>query len=73
MAQKDLPDNEGNYGALMTLGFNLAAGLIVLVLLGQFLDHKLGDGIICTVIGMVLAFVYGGYEVWKILKNLNEK
>jgi hypothetical protein len=67
------PDNKWNYGALMSLGFQFASGIIFFVLIGQFADRKLGTGMTCTAVGMVLAFIYMAYVVWKILKEFNEK
>ena len=73
-AHKDSLNNQQKYGPLLTLGVQLAAGIAGFVLFGYFIDQKLGkDGIAFTALGMALGFVYGAYEIWKLLKKLNDE
>ena len=70
---KDLSNSQRKYGDLMSLGFHLAAGIIVFFLGGYFIDQKRGeDKVAFTITGMILGFCYCGYEIWKLLKRLNE-
>lgn len=55
------------------LGSQLTAGFVVFTWLGWWVDHRLGGGSTCTLIGILLAFVYGGYEVWKLVRALNRE
>jgi hypothetical protein len=71
VAKQTPPDNKWNYGALMSLGFQFAAGIIFFVLIGQLADRKLGTGITCTAVGMVLAGIYIAYIIWQLLKEFN--
>ena len=75
--KKDFFDYQRKYGPLLSLGFQLAAGLIGFVLLGHFIDQKLEGGgeqdfPVFTVLGTVLGFLYGAYEIWKLIKSLND-
>lgn len=70
---KDLINRERKYGNLTSLGLQLAAGIIVFFLLGYFIDQKRGeDKVAFTIAGMILGFCYGGYEIWRLLKRINE-
>ena len=72
--KKDSLNNQRKYGPLLSLGVQLASGIIIFVLLGYFIDQKLGrGGIIFTVLGMVLGFLYCMYEAWKLVKKFNDK
>lgn len=57
----------------VSLGTTLAAGVGLFVLGGLYLDRRLGTGVVFVTCGTVLAFVYGGYEVWKVLKALQRE
>ena len=58
----------------MSLGFQLGAGFIGFILLGYFIDQKIGkDQIAFTLLGMLLGFIYSIYEVWKLIKNTDNK
>ena len=71
---KDFLNNQKKYGPLLSLGAQLASGIIIFVLLGYFLDQKIGKGgIIFTVLGSILGFVYCLYEAWKLIKKFNDK
>jgi len=59
------------YGPI-SLGYTLAAGMIFFTVLGFYLDHRLDSGGIWTLFGVLLGFVYGGYEVWKVVRNIDQ-
>jgi positive regulator of sigma E activity len=52
------------------LGIQLAVTLLVFVLVGQWLDRKLGTGQILTV---VAAFVGFGGSMYSLIRSLNRK
>jgi len=52
------------------LGIQLAVSLVVFVLVGQWLDRKLGTGGIITV---VLAFLGFGGTMYSLVRTLNRK
>ena len=52
------------------LGIQLAVSLVVFVLVGQWLDRKLGTGGIVTVI---LAFVGFGGTMYSLIRTLNRR
>lgn len=58
------------YGPALALGTNMVAGMVVCVLIGRWLDSKLGTGEACTLGGLFVGFFYGGYEVWKVVQQL---
>ncbi len=57
----------------MTLGYQLLAAMILFVGGGYWLDQKGGGGHLWTLVGIGFAFVYGGYEVWKLVKQLEKE
>ena len=57
----------------VTVGLNLAVGMGVCVYGGYFLDQKTGGGQIWTLVGTGLGLFYCGYEIWKLLQELNKK
>ena len=63
--------NPRNYNASLSLATNLAAGFLLLGLSGFYLDRKLGSSHLWTVVGLSLGFVYGGYEVWRLVRRLD--
>lgn len=54
-----------------TLGLNLAVGFALFVFLGSWLDNKFHHEFLFTLLGVGLGMFYGGYEIWKLLKDLN--
>ena len=52
----------------LTLGLNLAVGIVLFTFLGYALDQKLGSQF-WVFIGIVLGLFYCGYEVWKLIKQ----
>ena len=59
--------------AALGLGTQLAAGMIVFAGLGYVLDRRYGDGVAFTLGGVALALLYGGYEVWKVVRLLQRE
>ena len=55
------------------LGYQFIAAILFFVGIGYFFDSKLDGGYLFTLIGVALAFLYGGYEVWKLVKVLEEE
>ncbi len=52
------------------LGIQLAASLLVFVLVGQWADRKLGTGGILTVVAAFLGF---GGTMYSLIRTLNKK
>ena len=67
----DGPRTPSHLAELVSLGLNLAAGLILFTLLGAYVDRKRGGGAAFTVGGMLLGVAYGVYEVWRVLRAVN--
>ncbi len=68
-----LPEVRSEMGRAVMLGLNFAVGMAVFSFLGFLVDQKRGGGILFTVAGIVLGLTYGGYEVWKVIRMLNEQ
>ncbi len=60
------------YGNALALGTNFSAGMLVFTFLGNFVGKKLGHTDGGTLIGLFLGLFYGGYEVWKVVQQLQE-
>ena len=65
-----LPDQR-RFGPALMLGTNMAVGMAVFAGLGYYADRKMGGGIRWTLCGMFLGLFYCGYEVWKVIRELN--
>jgi hypothetical protein len=52
------------------LGIQLAVSLLVFVLIGQWVDRKLGTGGIITVVAALLGF---GGTMYSLIRTLNRK
>ena len=57
----------------LSLGTNLAAGILGCTLLGVWLDHRFGTGERYTLGGVALGFLYGAYEVWKVVRHMQQE
>jgi hypothetical protein len=57
----------------IALGTNLAVGMVAFSLGGYWLDARRGGGLLWTLVGMFLGLVYGGYEVWKVVRELERQ
>ncbi len=55
------------------LGYQFIAAILLFVGAGYYADSKRGGGYLFTLIGVALAFIYGGYEVWKLVRILEEE
>lgn len=56
----------------VSIGLNIAAGMVVFTCLGFFIDKKVG-GVTWTLVGVFLGLFYCGYEVWKLMRELNRQ
>lgn len=55
----------------MGLGTQMAAGVFVFTALGWWIDRRLGrGGQAFTLAGILLGFVYCGYELWKVIRRI---
>ena len=61
---------KGIYGSAIALGTNMAAGMALFTFLGYKLDQYRGQGRAGTLAGMLLGLFYGGYEVWKLVRQM---
>jgi F0F1-type ATP synthase assembly protein I len=59
--------------ASSALGFGsaFAGGMAVFSLGGHWLDVKFGKEPLFTLIGIALGFVFGGWELWKLVAESN--
>lgn len=55
----------------LSLGTQLAAGMIFFAGLGYYADRRRGGGVFFTVCGMFAGLGYGAYEVWKLIRLIN--
>ena len=53
--------------AALGLGYQLMAAFMIFAGSGYYLDKKYDTSHLYTLIGVALAFLYGGYEVWKLV------
>lgn len=67
------PEGRSDLGQAVMLGTNFAVGMAVFSFAGYWVDQKRGGGLLFTVSGMVLGLGYGAYEVWKVIRLLNEQ
>ena len=61
------------FGPAVSLGYTLTAGMIVFTLVGYWIDKKRGTDGVWTLCGMFAGLLYGGYEVWKLVKSVEEE
>lgn len=54
----------------MGLGVDLAAGMVLFTMGGYWLDQRRDTGTFWTLMGMFMGLVYGGYEVWKVVRTV---
>lgn len=68
------PGERNELGRALMLGMNFAVGMAVFAFLGYYIDSKRGEGAMAfTVGGIVLGLAYGAYEVWIVIRMLNEQ
>ena len=61
------------YGTAISLGLNMAVGVVVFTLAGYWVDQRRGGGKAWTLCGIFLGLFYGAYEVWKVVRQLSRK
>ena len=59
------------YGRYFSIGLNLIAGMLICAGIGYYIDQKRPGGYFFTLIGIFLGLVYSGYELWKLIQELN--
>jgi len=59
--------------AAIGLGYQFIAAIIIFVGCGYYADAKTGGGHVYTLIGVALTFIYGGYEVWKLVRMMEQE
>ena len=57
----------------LSLGLTLAVGFVFFVVVGSFIDNKRGHGHIGVLTGILLGFIFDGYEIWKFIKQNNNE
>jgi len=68
------PGERNELGRALMLGMNFAVGMAVFSFIGYYIDRKRGnDALFFTVCGIVLGLAYGAYEVWIVIRMLNEQ
>ncbi len=60
-------------GAAVGLGSQLAVGMAVFAGLGWWVDRRRGGGVAFTLAGVFLGLFYSGYEVWKVVRALQQE
>ena len=68
--KKDRPPFYG-YAKGVTLGLQVAVGIAVLSWLGYKVDEKFHTEY-WTLVGMLCGLLYGAYEFWKAIKDMNK-
>jgi F0F1-type ATP synthase assembly protein I len=66
------PSSSGLQGAV-GLGYQLLAAMLIFVGGGYWLDQRRGGGTAFTLGGVALAFIYGVYEVWKLVRQIDRE
>jgi len=56
----------------LSLGYNLAAGVAIFTLFGYFIDRRRGGGQFWTLVGIFMGLLYGAYEVWKVVREIEQ-
>jgi hypothetical protein len=57
----------------IALGTQLVVGMTAFSLLGWYIDRRRGGGLACTLAGIFLGLFYCGYEVWKVIRRIQEQ
>jgi hypothetical protein len=66
------PEPRRTIGAAISFGTNFTGGMLVFALGGRYLDRRWPSGWSWTLTGMFLGLAYGAYELWKLVRQLNE-
>jgi len=68
------PGERNELGRAVMLGMNFAVGMALFSFLGYYIDQRRGDGaIFFTACGILVGLGYGAYEVWIVIRMLNEQ
>lgn len=68
------PGERNELGRALMLGMNFAVGMAMFSFLGYYIDQRRGNGaMFFTVCGILLGLAYGAYEVWIVIRMLNEQ
>ena len=70
------PDDDRKRSAIsgaLSLGTQMLAGMLTFSMLGYWIDRKRGGGSGFTLAGLFMGLIYCGYEVWKIVRQLNRE
>ncbi len=66
--------NRNQIASALALGTNMSVGMIVCTLAGHYIDAKINTpDPYFTLGGMFLGLVYCGWEVWKVIRKLEQK
>jgi len=68
----ETPDPKKN-SKHISLGYTLTAGMAVLCFTGYWIDLKRQTEPFWTIVFVLIAFVYCGYEIWKYIRDINDK
>ncbi len=74
MQRPDRPEEPGSAGPMrfVGLGIQLAASLVVCVLIGQWVDRKLGTGGLATIAGAFVGFAGTLMSLLRLLKRKDD-
>lgn len=68
------PSGRSEMGRAVMLGLNFGVGMAVFSFAGYYIDQWRGrGGMFFTVCGMLAGLGYGAYEVWVVIRMLNEE
>lgn len=67
------PAERSELGRAVMLGLNFGVGMALFSFVGYYIDQRRGGGLFFTVSGMVIGLLYGAYEVWIVIRLLNEQ
>jgi hypothetical protein len=56
----------------MSVGLNVTAGMFIFFYIGYVIDQKRGTQF-GVPIGILLGLFYCGYEIWKLIRQLNKQ
>ena len=56
-------------GPALSFGTSFAAGFAACSIGGNWIGRRLGKETLFTLAGILLGFIYGGYELWKLVKR----
>ena len=68
------PHERSEMGRAVMLGMNFGVGMAVFSFTGYYLDQRRGGGsMLFTILGLLAGLGYGAYEVWIVIRLLNEQ